>query len=529
MPAGTVDGQRVTWHKGDLRRIVPTQTLLYEGQTFDLLVRLQKITVRGECWPDGRATFTRGYMPPQSDPPLPEHDESAEGMLQRIVDSAARAVDQRAKLRAALEESKAYTTPNASPASQRSMRSHSEKGKPSPDSAAKMEPPPPPKRASRGSQQQAATGAPQSVKSTSMPPPPLRPNAWASASSSLGRRQQAAAAVVSSKSSSSSASQPAKSMDLEEFPFLQSAAHPKLSTPSKPSPPNLMAAAITASSSLVYSSPQTDPKPRAGPAVTRAARAEGRGDITERIPTMEERLEALRPRGRIQRKQWLSEVQKHELKTALQRERREQAKRLQAACGVLMLELARYELPLVQLQLAEFAADPSNLAVAASMRWRFLNLYAQCCHTKHTDPVEGVLELPVLAAVLNRFKPARELLHVRLVAAKQILAESFTGAHRMGRVDPLSYKTLTEMRIKLFAEQRRDGATAMDLVGTGSYMPKLRVSKVKGKFTLEFRHQLHVHRHFSAKGSILSYVNAAETAVSGAQLFFELEPIITKL
>ena len=74
MPAGTVDGQRVTWHKGDLRRIVPTQTLLYEGQTFDLLVRLQKITVRGECWPDGRATFTRGYMPPQSDPPLPEHD-----------------------------------------------------------------------------------------------------------------------------------------------------------------------------------------------------------------------------------------------------------------------------------------------------------------------------------------------------------------------------------------------------------------------------------------------------------------------
>jgi hypothetical protein len=44
-------------------------------------------------------------------------------------------------------------------------------------------------------------------------------------------------------------------------------------------------------------------------------------------------------RGRIQRKQWLSEMQKRELKTALQQERREQAKRLQAACGVLMLEL----------------------------------------------------------------------------------------------------------------------------------------------------------------------------------------------
>ena len=51
------------------------------------------------------------------------------------------------------------------------------------------------------------------------------------------------------------------------------------------------------------------------------------------------------------------------------------------------------------------------------------------------SPIEGVLELPVLAAVLKRFKPARELLRERLVAAKLILGETFTGAHRMGRVE----------------------------------------------------------------------------------------------
>lgn len=52
-------------------------------------------------------------------------------------------------------------------------------------------------------------------------------------------------------------------------------------------------------------------------------------------------------------------------------------------------------------------------------------------------------------------------------------------------------------------------------------MPKLRVTKVKGKYTLELRHQLHIQRHFTAKGNVLSYANAAETAVSGALVFLE--------
>ena len=74
------------------------------------------ITVRGECWPDGRKVFTRQYTKPQMDPPLAERDEGAEQLCQRIVNSAVHAMSQREKLRAALaSDSTAYTTPNASP------------------------------------------------------------------------------------------------------------------------------------------------------------------------------------------------------------------------------------------------------------------------------------------------------------------------------------------------------------------------------------------------------------------------------
>ena len=47
----------------------------------------------------------------------------------------------------------------------------------------------------------------------------------------------------------------------------------------------------------------------------------------------------------------------------------------------------------------------------------------------------------------------------------------------------------------------------------------LRQSKVGSKFTLEWRHAAHIHRHFSSKGAVLSYINSAATAVSGALLY----------
>ena len=286
--------------------------------------------------------------------------------------------------------------------------------------------------------------------------------------------------------------------------------------------PSVIAAANVAAMALSYVSPKTDPQQRVQPPVTRAAQSQGRGDVNDRPPTLEERMAALAPRGRIQRKVWLTEEEKKQLKTALQRQRRAQDKRLQEACSVLMVTLARYDLPLVQIQLAEYAADPANLGTAGSMRKLFLALYARCCHTKHVDPVHDVLDLPVLAAVLKRFKPARELLVARVAAAKQVLAESFSGAHRMGRVDAGgSEMTLSQLRIDIFAEQRRDGATAKDLAGHGDLMPQFRVSKAGVPYTLEFRHQLHIHRHFSAKGSVLSYANTRSTLLSAVHVLLE--------
>ena len=102
MPTDTVDGQRVTWYKGPLQRIRPVQSFSYETQRFQLIVRQQMITVRGECWPDGRQVFTRRYAKPQTDPQLAERDEGAEQLRQRIMDSAEHAMSQREKLRAAL-------------------------------------------------------------------------------------------------------------------------------------------------------------------------------------------------------------------------------------------------------------------------------------------------------------------------------------------------------------------------------------------------------------------------------------------
>ena len=273
-------------------------------------------------------------------------------------------------------------------------------------------------------------------------------------------------------------------MELEAFPPLRA--------------PNLLAAAAAATALVTYQSPRTDPQPsRLAAPVTRRAEAEGRA---QRPPTMEERLDALKPHGRVQRPVPLSESEKRELHAEYMRRSRAWAKLLTTASGVFMDELSRYDLPLVQLQYAEFAVDGSNYdSRGASMRSRFLEQYGMCCHTKHTDVVSDVLELPVLARLLQSFKPARELLHRRLVAAKKILAEAFTGAHRMGRVEVDLSKTLTQLRIDIFKEQSRSGRTANELIGGGDFMPRFRVSKVKGKYTLEFRHQLHLHRHFSAK------------------------------
>lgn len=77
------------------------------------------------------------------------------------------------------------------------------------------------------------------------------------------------------------------------------------------------------------------------------------------------------------------------------------------------------------------------------------------------------------------------------------------------------------LRQRIFGQQRRSGATAKDLIGNGDHVPLMRASKVKGRFTLEWRHAAHIHRYFGEKRAILSYQNARETAISGARLYLE--------
>ena len=66
----------------------------------------------------------------------------------RLQDADAAPDAQREALSAGLTPS-SYTSPSASPASQRSVRQHGQSGKPSPESAAQMPPPPRPKRQQR--------------------------------------------------------------------------------------------------------------------------------------------------------------------------------------------------------------------------------------------------------------------------------------------------------------------------------------------------------------------------------------------
>lgn len=77
-----------------------------------------------------------------------------------------------------------------------------------------------------------------------------------------------------------------------------------------------------------------------------------------------------------------------------------------------------------------------------------------------------------------------------------------------------------EMRTRLFAEQRRDGRTAADLAGSGDFGPSYRVSKVKGRFTMEWRLQAHIHRVFGSS-SLLSYKGAASSAHTALELYLK--------
>ena len=199
----------------------------------------------------------------------------------------------------------------------------------------------------------------------------------------------------------------------------------------------------------------------------------------------------------------------------------------------LALELG--QLPLVQLLMAEFALQPCNVGTTGQMRFRFLALYAQTCHTVHADAAEGVAGLPALAWVLRTHKPARELLTKKLHAAKALGAQWSSGGHKLGKIIAMPEQTLMQMRIEIFELQQKPGRIAGELSGNSEECELIVQSMANGKsYTFEFRRALHIHRHFSCNGSVLSYANTTQSAISGALIFLknylkdDLPPVMSR-
>ena len=232
-----------------------------------------------------------------------------------------------------------------------------------------------------------------------------------------------------------------------------------------------------------------------------------------------QRLEASAPMTRGQER--ISKAEQRAWAADQKQESRARLKHHEESCAQVMVDLARYDIPLVQLLMAEFALQPCNEGSAGTMRWYFLEQYGRTCHTLWADVPSKVLSLPELARVLRTYKPARVLLLLRLHAMKQTVAQCFSGAHRLGKIEVDHGKTLMQMRIDIFDDQKRSGRTANDLEGSHPDMPQLIQTMENGRYSLDFRHAVHVHRHFSCNGSVLSYANTTQSAISGALLFIK--------
>ena len=79
-----------------------------------------------------------------------------------------------------------------------------------------------------------------------------------------------------------------------------------------------------------------------------------------------DRLKALKPRGCIQRAVQLTKEQRRALNTEQKRQQRARDGQLVAPTQQFMAELARYDLPLVQLLMAEYALEATQAAALAA-------------------------------------------------------------------------------------------------------------------------------------------------------------------
>jgi len=139
---------------------------------------------------------------------------------------------------------------------------------------------------------------------------------------------------------------------------------------------DLCGAAVDAAAAAVL---QPGIAPRAEPELARLRTATASAEVA-----LADRLNALKPRGRIQRAVQLTKDQRRALNTEQKRQQRARDRQLVAPTQQFMAELARYDLPLVQLLMAEYALKPANAGAPGRMRLLFLEQYAATYHTKHT-------------------------------------------------------------------------------------------------------------------------------------------------
>ena len=140
-----------------------------------------------------------------------------------------------------------------------------------------------------------------------------------------------------------------------------------------------------------------------------------------------DRLNALKPRGRIQRAVQLTKDQCRALNTEQKRQQRARDRQLVAPTQQFMAELARYDLPLVQLLMAEYALKPANAGAPGRMRLLFLEQFAATCHNLFDVDAIGLSKMKSIYPIIHLIHQNTSLKVAKTQAAR-------IGARSLARV-----------------------------------------------------------------------------------------------
>eukprot|EP00966_Prymnesium_polylepis_P321054 7377371-Prymnesium_polylepis.1 len=118
----------------------------------------------------------------------------------------------------------------------------------------------------------------------------------------------------------------------------------------------------------------------------------------------------------------ISKAEQRAWATTQKQESRARLKYHEESCVQIMVDLARYDLPLVQLLMAEFSLQPCNEGSAGQMRWHFLEQYGRTCY------INGVTALSALPTAHRiKFNLARGS-NVETVLTSQTVRRALTNS-----------------------------------------------------------------------------------------------------